>query len=157
MWGIYFCCIFTALNTCISLINERDALLIAKDLREKNIGPENWKSQQNRVTDFFFPHSAWDCYDVRSAFYLSCIFSSVVADNSLSINGSCAITELRACVQQDWDTVGPAEDAVSVLDWNVFIFLACHRIILEAEREGWYKSVTHSFTLWWKSHWSQWE
>lgn len=36
------------------------------------------------------------------------------ADNSLSINGSCAITKPRTCVQQDWGTMGAAEDAVSV-------------------------------------------
>lgn len=49
------------------------------------------------------------------------------ADNSLSVNGNCAITKLRTFVQQDWGTMGPAEDAVSVLDWNVFIFLGLSR------------------------------
>lgn len=26
-------------------------------------------------------------------------------------------------MQQHWGTLGPAEDAVSVSDWNVFVFL----------------------------------
>lgn len=35
MLSVHFCCTFRALRTCASVINGRDALLIAKGLREK--------------------------------------------------------------------------------------------------------------------------
>lgn len=48
-YDVYFYSTPTALKICASVINGRDALLIAKGLREKNICPEKRSEGANKM------------------------------------------------------------------------------------------------------------
>lgn len=129
IWYVFFAAHkLRALKICATVINGRDTLLIAKDLREIIFVQRRELKEPTKSGD-------WQVFSPECLGLLwcqTCILFIVrilicCRQTTLSINGSCAIAKLRTCVQQHWGTVGPAEDAVSVSDWNVFIFLGLSR------------------------------
>lgn len=150
MLSVHFCCTCIALKTCASVINGRHALLIAKGLREKNICPEKRTKEANKIgwlTIFFSPQCLGLLWCQICILFIMRILICFRQTTPLVLMGVVQLQSWehvcsRTGAQWDWLRM----QCQSWIGMSLFS-LACHSHILEAEVEGWYKSVTHSFTL----------